>query len=212
MSSTRSTTDRVPSRTAAALRDGTRVLVRPIEPGDKARLLEGFERVSEESRYRRFLAPMPELNESTLCYLTEVDHRDHEALVALVEETGQGIGVARYVRLVDRPRVAEAAVTVADDWQGRGAGTLLLELLAARAREEGIERFSALVLASNREMLELLEELGPVRVVDREAGTVEVEAPLPAGGLPPELRKLLRLSAQTDAVLPAPRIREAPAR
>jgi len=91
--------------------------------------------------------------------------------------------------------VAEAAVTVADHWQGRGAGTLLLELLAARAREEGIERFSALVLAPNREMLELLESLGPVRVVDREAGTVEVEAPLPARGLPPELRELLRLSA-----------------
>jgi GNAT superfamily N-acetyltransferase len=180
----------------AALRDGTRVLVRPIEPDDRERLLEGFEHLSDESRYRRFLAPMPELSESTLRYLTEVDHRDHEALVALVEATGQGIGVARYVRQPDRPEVAEAAVTVADEWQGRGAGTLLLELLAARAREEGIERFSALVLATNREMLELLETLGPVRVVDREAGTVEVEAPLPVGPLPPELRRLLRLSAR----------------
>jgi GNAT superfamily N-acetyltransferase len=186
--------------------------VRPIEPGDKARLLEGFERLSEKSRYRRFLAPTPELSESMLRYLTEVDHRDHEALVALEEATGQGIGVARYVRQEDRPDVAEAAVTVADDWHRRGAGTLLLELLAARAREEGIERFSALVLASNREMLELLEALGPVRVVDREAGTVEVEALLPADGLPPELRKLLRLSAQTDAVLPAPRTRRTPSR
>jgi GNAT superfamily N-acetyltransferase len=195
MSSTPSTTDR-PAPTTAVLRDGTRVLVRPIEPDDKARLLEGFEHLSDESRYRRFLAPMPELSEATLRYLTEVDHRDHEALVALVEATGQGIGVARYVRRPDRRDVAEAAVTVADDWQGRGAGTLLLELLAARAREEGIERFSALVLATNREMLELLETLGPVRVVDREAGTVEVEAPLPAGPLSPELRRLLRLSAR----------------
>ena len=73
MSSTRSTTDHLPARTLAALRDGTRVLVRPIEPADKALLLEGFERLSEESRYRRFLAPMPELNDATLRYLTEVD-------------------------------------------------------------------------------------------------------------------------------------------
>jgi phospholysine phosphohistidine inorganic pyrophosphate phosphatase len=194
------------------LRDGTRVLVRPIEPGDRALLRDGFERLSEESRYRRFLAPMPELSDATLSYLTEVDHRDHEALVAIDAQTGQGIGVARYVRLPDRPRVAEAAVTVADDWQGRGAGTLLLELLAGRAREEGIERFTALVLASNREMLELLEALGPVRVVDNEAGTVEVESPLPARGIPPQFRRLLRLSAEADAVLPPRRPGEAPIR
>jgi len=82
--------DRVAARTVAALRDGTRVLVRPIESDDKVLVLEGFERLSEKSRYRRFLAPMPELSDSMLRYLTEVDHRDHEALVALEEGTGRG--------------------------------------------------------------------------------------------------------------------------
>jgi hypothetical protein len=65
------------------LRDGSRVLIRPIEPDDRAALAEGFERLSAESRYRRFFAPMPRLRERDLDYLTRVDHRDHEALVAV---------------------------------------------------------------------------------------------------------------------------------
>ncbi len=169
---------------------------------DAELLLRGFERLSEESRYRRFLCSMPELSEAMVRYLTDVDHHDHEAVVALDPATGEGVGVARYVRDRERPERAEAAVTVIDDWQGRGLGTLLLELLAVRARDEGITRFTALMLASNDEMMELLESLGPVRVIDREAGTVEVEAPLPAGGLSPELRNLLKLTAETDTAVP----------
>jgi len=186
----------------ATLRDGSRVEVRPVRRSDAELLLRGFERLSEESRYRRFLCSMPELSESMVRYLTNVDHHDHEAVVALDPVTGEGVGVARYVRDAARPERAEAAVTVIDDWQGRGLGTLLLELLAVRAREEGVTRFTALMLASNDEMMELLENLGPVRVIDREAGTVEVEAPLPAGGLSAELRHLLKLTAETDTAVP----------
>ena len=177
------------------LRDGSQVVVRPIEPGDREQLEAGFERLSAESRYQRFLAPMSHLNAEMLDYLTDVDHHDHEALVALDAATGEGAGIARFVRLEDRPDVAEAAVTVADAWQGRGLGTLLLELLAGRAREEGVTRFTALMLAENTDMMELLERLGPVRIVDREIGTVEVESGLPADGLSPEIRSLLRLVA-----------------
>ena len=177
------------------LRDGSEVVVRPIEPSDREQLEAEFERLSPESRYQRFLAPMPHLNAEMLDYLTEVDHHDHEALVALDSATGEGAGIARFVRLEGRPEVAEAAVTVADAWQGRGLGTLLLELLAGRAREEGVTHFTALMLAENTEMMELLERLGPVRVVDREIGTVEVESPLRAEGLGPELRSLLRMIA-----------------
>jgi GNAT superfamily N-acetyltransferase len=186
----------------ATLRDGSRVELRPVRRSDAELLLRGFERLSEESRYRRFLCSMPELSESMVRYLTDVDHHDHEAVVALDPETGEGVGVARYVRDRNRPERAEAAVTVIDDWQGRGLGTLLLELLAVRARDEDITRFTALMLASNDEMMELLQSLGPVRVIDREAGTVEVEAPLPAGGLSPELRNLLKLTAETDTAVP----------
>jgi GNAT superfamily N-acetyltransferase len=186
----------------ATLRDGSLVRLRPIRRTDGELILRGFERLSDESRYRRFLSPVPGLTGAMVRYLTEVDHRDHEAIVAIDEGSGGGVGVARYVRDEQRDDSAEAAVTVIDDWAGRGLGTILLELLAARAGEEGIARFTALVLARNREMMELLEALGPVRVLDREAGTVEVETRLPEGGVSPELRELLRLSARTGAALP----------
>src|SRR5271166_6358197 len=139
---------------AVALRDNSHLTVRPIRPQDAEALRAGFERLSEESRYRRFLSPMSHLSEPTLRYLTEVDHRDHEALVA-VGADGTLVGVARSVRSRDDPQVAEAAVTVADDWQGRGMGTALLGILADRARSEGISRFTALMLAENRDMLDL---------------------------------------------------------
>jgi GNAT superfamily N-acetyltransferase len=120
------------------LRDGARVLVRPIAPDDRAALAAGFARLSPESRFRRFLSPKKQLTEDDLDVLTRVDHHDHEALVALEADTGEGIGVARFVRT--GPDRAEPAVVVADDWQGRGVGTLLLDLLAERAWEEGSAR------------------------------------------------------------------------
>jgi GNAT superfamily N-acetyltransferase len=187
------------------LRDGSRVRLRQIRTSDRDLLLRGFARLSDTSRYRRFLAPTPELTESMARYLTEVDHRDHEAIAALDEETGEGVGVARYVRSAERPDTAEVAVTVIDDWQGRGLGTMLLEVAGARAREEGITTFTALMLAANQEMMDVFERLGPVRVVDREAGTVEVEMPIQKVGLSPALRKLLRVAARQDVAAPLAR-------
>jgi len=130
--------------TEVALRDGTRVRLRPILPEDKAVLVEGFRRLSPESRYRRFMAPIQELTDDELRYLTEIDYVDHFAWLALdLEQPGHpGIGVGRYVRIPEEPDVAEAAVTVVDDYyQGRGVGTLLLEALGAVALENGIRRF-----------------------------------------------------------------------
>jgi GNAT superfamily N-acetyltransferase len=184
------------------LRDGSRVRVRQGHEADREMLLRGFERLSDESRYRRFLAPMPALNEETVRYLTEIDHHDHEAIIAVDEATGDGIGVARYVRSEDRPDVAEVAVTVIDDWQRRGLGGLLLEVIGERARAEGITRFTAMMLATNERMLKLLRRTGSVRVVDREAGTVEVEVPIPPAGLSPAIRKLLRIAARHGAAAP----------
>jgi GNAT superfamily N-acetyltransferase len=176
--------------TSVTLRDGSTVTVRQIRPDDKTVLSAGFERLSAESRYRRFLTATPKLDKSALAYLTEVNHHDHEALLAL-DAHGNGVGVARYVRS-DASDAAEAAVTVIDDWQGRGVGTALLELLADRAREEGVRRFTALMLAQNTDMLDLLRGLAPVRVIDREQGTIEVEATLPKRGMGSQLRQLLR--------------------
>ena len=169
------------------------MLVRPVEPDDKERIRTGFDRLERESRYRRFLSVIPELSDSALHYLTEVDHHDHEALVALDPDSGHGVAIARFVRT--RPGVAEVAVTVADDWQGRGLGTKLLELLAARARTEGVSRFSALVLATNTDMIDLMRRLGSMHVVGRDGGSVELEAELPPAGLHAGLRELLHEAA-----------------
>lgn len=113
-------------------------------------------------------------------WLTDLDHHDRDAVVAFDDETGEGTGVARYVRDPNRPHVAEVALAVVDEWQGRGVGTLLLGALCGRAREEGIATFTAMMLAGNSEMMDVLKQLGPVRIVDRGAGTVEVEVPNPA--------------------------------
>jgi GNAT superfamily N-acetyltransferase len=202
MSSTPSTNELVVLGAPVVLRDGSHVRVRQGRRSDRMLLLCGFERLSPESRYRRFLAPMPQLSEAMVRHLIEVDHHDHEAIIALDEESGEGIGVVRYFRITERRDAAEFAVTVIDDWQRRGLGTLLLEVLSARAREEGITTFTALMLASNQEMMEVLYSLGPVRIVDRNLGTVEIEMPIPAVGLSPALSKLLRITARSDVAAP----------
>lgn len=172
------------------LRDGTRVVIRPIEPDDRVGLADGFERLSPESRYRRFFAAVAQLSERDLDHLTQVDHHDHEALVAIVEGTGEGIGVARYVRT--GPDVAEPAMVVLDDWQGRGAGSRLLDALVERAREEGIRRFEAPVLAYNADAIHLLASLGETtrKRQDREVQlTVELPEAEPGARVRPLLRQ-----------------------
>ena len=165
------------------LRDGSRIEIRPVEPDDRAILREGFERLSPESRYRRFFGPMPELSNRFVDYLTRVDHHDHEALVAIDPETGDGVGVARFVRTA--PDVAEPAVVVIDDWHGRGVASSLLDALVDRAREEGIARFEAPVLATNRDAIAVLERLGTTTQRPEGQEThLTIELPRPGVGLP----------------------------
>lgn len=163
-----------------ALRDGTPVLIRPVLAEDKERFRDGFARLSPQSRHRRFMSPIDELTPDMLRQFTEVDYRDHFAYVGLLaQEGGQpGIGVARYVRLPDDPSVAEAAVTVIDDYQRRGLGTLLLEALGAVALQNGIDRFRGYALDDNRPMLKLLSQMGAV--VERDSpGVYRIEVDLP---------------------------------
>jgi RimJ/RimL family protein N-acetyltransferase len=180
---------------AERLRDGQEILIRPIRPDDREELAEGMRRLSPESRYRRFFTPTSELSAAALSYLTEVDHHDHEALVALEPGSDRGIGVARFVRAADDPELAEVAVAVADSWHNRGVATALLDRLTQRAREEGVRRFSAEVLAENRPMLELIEDLGDVTLRHLDHGSVEVEVELPPEGIGAELRGWLRAAA-----------------
>ena len=181
---------------AERLRDGSEILIRPIRPDDREELAAGVRRLSPESRYRRFFTPTNELSASELSYLTEVDHHDHEALVALEPASGHGIGVARFVRSADDPEVAEVAVAVADSWQNRGVATALLGRLTQRAREEGVRRFSAEILADNRPMLELIEELGDVTTRHLDHGSVQIELELPPEGIGAALRESLRAAAR----------------
>src|SRR5689334_7514436 len=177
------------------LRDGTRVGIRPVEPEDRTRIAAGFERLSPESRYRRFFSPVNELSQRQLDYLTRVDHHDHEALLA-IDADGALIGVARYVRT--GPGAAEPAIVVADDWHGRGVATVLLGRLVDRALDEGIGIFDAPVLADNPQAVAVLRRLGDTSI-ERRGTEVDLHVelrppaePVAAGG---PLRGLLRLIA-----------------
>jgi RimJ/RimL family protein N-acetyltransferase len=178
-------------------------MVRSIRPEDRDALAKAFSRLSEQSRYQRFLTAINDLSEADLRYFTQVDHHDHEALVAFDAVSGDGVAVARFVRLGDGVS-AEAAVTVIDEWQGRGAGTAMCSLLAERAREEGIERFTALLLAANDQMRDVLASLGPTTVVSRDAGTVVVEVAIPEQGIGEHMAGVLRVAAGGTVELATP--------
>jgi RimJ/RimL family protein N-acetyltransferase len=170
-----------PPTREVVLRDGTPLLMRPIRPDDKDRLREGFARLSQTSRYRRFMTALNRLSDAQVRYLTEIDYVDHMAWVAIdpTQPTQPGLGVARYVRLPSDPATAEAAVTVIDEQQGKGIGTILLGLLAASAHQHGITRFRAYVLAENTPMIEILHDLGAT--VTDTGPLLQVDVPIPAG-------------------------------
>ena len=132
------------------LPDGTRIVIRPIRPRDKTRLVSGLRQLSLESIRRRFLAAKPRFTASELRYLTEVDGVNHIALVAvLVDDPDQLVAVARCVRLPDRPATAEMAVVVGDPFQGQGVGRAITHALADAAIEVGIRRFAATMAGDN---------------------------------------------------------------
>jgi GNAT superfamily N-acetyltransferase len=154
------------------LADGARILVRPIEPGDAGQLEAGFKDLDAISRYRRFLAPVDHLSERQLTYLTHVDHKSHEALVAVDAATGHGVGVARFVCDTDDPRRADAALVVADRWRGRGVGRALACRLATRARAVGVECFTARMLNTNHAARRLVERVADDIREYEDAGTI----------------------------------------
>ena len=162
----------------ALLADGARVLIRPIEVGDAQELRAGFEQLDVGSRYQRFLAPVAYLTQRQLGYLTSVDHTTHEALVAVDAATGEGVGIARFVRDARDPERADVAIVVADRWHGRGVGTLLAGRLAARAEKLGVTSFTARMLAGNHAARHLVERVGQ-DIREREDGGAIVLAAQP---------------------------------
>jgi acetyltransferase len=138
------------------------VHVRPIGARDRDAFSAWFGRLSDESRRRRFHGPKPRLSARELTYLTEVDHVSHTALVA-VDRSGQLIGEARYATARPDDRIADFAVTIADEWQGRGVGTRLAARLIEVARANGMTRLTALTLWDNAAATGLLQRLGFLR-------------------------------------------------
>ena len=171
-----------PESEKVVLGPGVEVSIRPIRADDKKLLAQAFEDLTPAGRYQRFFAPVERLSESDLAYLTEVDHRNHEALVAIDPDDGSLVGVARYIRT--NQNEAEVAITVSDRWQGRGLGSALLQRLVRRAASEGIDFFLALVLKDNKAATELFENLVPdmARTVRGAPGQVEIRIELPGPG------------------------------
>jgi GNAT superfamily N-acetyltransferase len=168
----------------AALRDGTRVVIRPLRPDDKERLRRGFERLSPESRYLRFFSAKQTLTDAELRYLTEVDGVRHVALgAARIDDDGNegdGLGVARYIQLAEEPGTAEAAIVVVDEVHGQGLGTLLFDRLVAVASERGVARFRCDVLGENAAMVDMIEKIAPERTVSVESGVMSIVFDLPS--------------------------------
>ena len=156
------------------LRDGATAHLRPIRPDDAELLVAFYARTSEESKYFRFFAPYPRLSEKDVRRFTTVDHRDRVALIALVGT--EMIGVVRYDLLPDPGvPVAEVAFLIRDDHQGRGLGSVLLEHVAAAARERGIGRFLAEVLPANSRMISVFADAGYSQRREFEDGVVHLE-------------------------------------
>jgi GNAT superfamily N-acetyltransferase len=143
------------------LPDGAQILIRPIRADDKRFLEDGLRQLSAESVHRRFLSPKRSFSRAELRYLTEVDGRDHVALVAEYpgEPVRRLIAVGRFVRWSDDPEAAEVAVVVMDDWQRRGVGSLFAQRLAAMAQRRGISRFTATMASDNVPAHKLMERL-----------------------------------------------------
>lgn len=160
MSSTIASASSAEATDGLVLADGLRLGLRPVGADDRDRLAALFARLGPESRRMRFLGIKHELTPRELAYFTAIDHVQHEAIAAIDGRDGSIVGVGRYAHDGDRPAVAHLAVTVADDLQGLGIGTVLGARAVQRARANG---FTLLVATA-------LWENGPARALARRLG------------------------------------------
>ncbi len=185
-------------RETVALRDGRRVVLRPIRPDDAPLLIDLHTRLSSDSQYLRFFGPKPELTAAEAEYLANVDFTDRFAIVATVDEDDAEriVAVGRFD--IVEPRSAEPAIVVRDDYQGTGLGTAVLERMLEVARGRGIDRFRAEVLAENERMIQLLVQHG-LGVSPPEDGVVTVTVEVT--DTPLSLRGLHLLARSTTALV-----------
>ena len=165
------------------LRDGSALSMRSLRPTDRKALVALFKRCSPETIRYRFLRMVTSLPDSQLDQLVSVDGQRHVALVvteseAQIDNFEQIVAVGRYFVLEDRPTAAEVSFLVEDAWQRRGIGTILLDALAEIARDHGIERFAADVLADNRTMLSVFRKAGYTLSSNISYGVTHLEFPI----------------------------------
>ena len=140
-------------------RDGRRVLVRPVKPGDLVAEAEFFSRLSPETRYNRFQQSTAVLDPAHVHAYTHVDYRKHMAFVCEpLGSPGTVVGDARYFANPDGS--CEFGIAVADDWHHTGVAQLLMYALMAAAKEHGMASLASTVLATNKDMLAFAAELG----------------------------------------------------
>jgi acetate---CoA ligase (ADP-forming) len=156
------------------LRDGSTLSVRPIKREDETGLAQFFSALSMESRILRFFAPVANADASAK-RMVQVDYKSQYGLVAVAGLQEQIVAHAMYVEI--EPRKAELALAVADSYQGRGLGTILLGQLAEIAASCGIDVFEAIVMPDNHTMLSMLRESGFPVHGRSEPGEVHAELP-----------------------------------
>ena len=193
------------------LDDGTPFVIRPLRPTDGPGLEAAFAQMSPRSKYLRFFTVRERLGEELVNSLTDIDHDRHRAWVVadptapsdVGTEEGRGFAVARLIVVEDEPKVAEASLAVMDDYQGRGFGRLLLELLIGTAQDAGIEFIRFETLYENRGMRALLSGLDAERndeLSDREVLVYDLPVTEgDSGGVAVgPLYEILRFIASTD--------------
>ena len=157
---------------AETVRDGRSVTIRALKPDDRDAMLSAVGRVSAQSLYRRFFGPKRGFSEKEIDFFINIDFIKHVALVASVEENGEGVVVGGGRYIVTQPGTAEVAFAIVDAFQGQGIGSALLRHLVLIARESGLEHLVAEVLPENAPMLAMFRKSGFVS--KRSAGAVHV--------------------------------------
>lgn len=144
------------------LPDGRPLYLRAIRPDDREKLHEGFFKLGKTSVRDRFFSIKRDLAPQELTYFTEVDFLRHVAVVAEMQAGSERslVGVGRFVASHERPDHAEMAITVIDEMQGKGIGKILLNRLIGGARDLGVRRLDATMLAQNNRMSKLLRKTG----------------------------------------------------
>ena len=160
------------------LRNGRRVLIRPIQPSDAPALAESIESADADTIRRRFFGGHPQVTPELLDYLTTVDYASRFALVAVEPASQRGVAIARY-EPAGQDGTADVAIAVTPDWRHVGLATELLRMLAQAASERGIHTFTGAYLADNRPVMALINEADEPANQVTSRGIAEFSVPLP---------------------------------